>query len=33
MILKAMLDGHQAIFKKLKATSVSLDKSFISLNG
>jgi hypothetical protein len=28
-----MLDGHQAIYKKLKATSVSLDKSFITAQG
>jgi hypothetical protein len=28
-----MLDGHQAIYKKLKATSVSLDKIFITLKG
>jgi hypothetical protein len=28
-----MLDGHQAIYKKLKATSVSLDKTFITEQG
>lgn len=28
-----MLDGHQAIFKKLKATSVSLDKTVITAKG
>lgn len=28
-----MLDGHQAIFKKMKATSVSLEKSVITKNG
>jgi hypothetical protein len=28
-----MLDGHQAIYKKLKATSVSLEKTLISTNG
>jgi hypothetical protein len=28
-----MLDGHQAIFKKLKATSISLNKTFITPQG
>lgn len=32
-ILKNMLDGHQAIFKKMKATSVSLEKCVVTPEG
>lgn len=28
-----MLDGHQAIFKKMKATSVSLEKCVVTVSG
>jgi hypothetical protein len=28
-----MLDGHQSIFRKLKATTVSLDKCVITASG
>jgi hypothetical protein len=27
-----MLDGHQIIYKKLKATSVSIEKTYINTN-
>jgi hypothetical protein len=30
LILKGMLDGHQAIFNKMKATSVSLEKTVVN---
>lgn len=33
LIFKNMLDGHQAIFKKLRATTVSLEKSVITVKG
>lgn len=28
-----MLEGHQAIFKKMKATSVSLEKCVVTVSG
>ena len=28
-----MLNGHQAIFKKMKATSVSLEKCVVTIKG
>jgi hypothetical protein len=33
LVLRAMLDGHQAILKKLKATTVGLDKTFVTKEG
>jgi hypothetical protein len=33
LVLRHMLDGHQSIFKKLRATSVSLEKSVITAEG
>lgn len=32
-ILKNMLEGHQAIFKKMRATSVNLEKCVVTPEG
>ncbi len=32
-IFKNLLEGHQAIFKKMKATSVSLEKCIVNMDG